>query len=151
MILDSIDNIHNYRDMGAIYTALQDLVSRDPAIETGQYKISENILLIVSEYSTKTENTNKYEAHKCNIDVQYPAAGTEKVEWCNIQAMSPVSEYDVQKDRTYYKTDRQPAEMITGNNIFAVFFPEDAHNPCLSTDNMNPQKIRKFTYKIRTS
>jgi len=38
-------------------------------------------------------------------------------------------DYDPTKDRAFYKNPTQESHVIIGNNIFGIFFPEDAHGP----------------------
>jgi len=151
MIIDSLFNIVRYKNLGVdIFTGLEYLSSVEPDVEIGEYIISQNVKAIVSEYSTKIQNNQRYEAHKHTIDIQYPIIGSELVQWSPLDNMIVCTEYDNKNDRTYYKNPSSNVDCIIGNNIFAIYFPEDAHNP-QQAPNQIEEVIKKITVKVDLS
>jgi len=151
MILDSLINIHRYKDLGDdIYAGLEYLITVDADVSIGEYKISQNVKAIVSEYSTKIQNNERYEAHRHTIDIQYPIVGTELVQWSPLHDMVVCTNYDVKNDRTYYENPGYKMDCIIGAGVFAIYFPEDAHNPQHASNNLE-DVIKKITVKIDLS
>lgn len=50
-----------------------------PDVELGVHELSPRVKAIVSEYTTKEENANGYEAHRKFIDIQYLLKGVTNV------------------------------------------------------------------------
>lgn len=148
MILDSLKNIEIYKGISIdIYEGLKFLVNVDPEIEIGTYVINPNTKAIVSEYQTVKFFVRGYEAHQHVIDIQYPVKGLEKVKWSPIEEMKVSTPYDETKDRTFFKyPSSQGTEVIIGNGIFAIMFPEDGHSPQHFIN--KPELIKKITLKI---
>jgi len=149
MILDILDNIDRYSGLNKdVYAGLQFLKKIDINIDVGEYSVSENIKMIVSEYPTRVENNEKYEAHKYVIDIQYPIIGSELVQWSSLKKMKACTKYDVANDRTFFKEPHCKTDCIIGKGVFAIFFPEDAHNPQHAPGSFE-EIIKKITIKVK--
>ena len=148
MIVDSLNNIELYQDFPfGLFQALKFLKTVNSGIELGSYEISDNSFAIVSEYATVERFERGYEAHRNVIDVQYPVTGTERIKWSPLKGMDEISQYDVEKDRTFYNNPSPlGADIDIGNGIFAVMFPNDAHSPQHYI--AGPELIKKITVKI---
>jgi YhcH/YjgK/YiaL family protein len=148
MILDSLKNIDIYKEISVdIYEGLKFLANAKPEIEIGTYIINANTKALVSEYETLAVFERGYEAHQHVIDIQYPIIGLEKVKWSPIEEMTINTPYDKDKDRTFFnKPSKQGTEVIIGNGIFAIMFPEDGHSPQHFID--KPTLIKKITIKV---
>ena len=150
MILDSIKNIEVYKGLSEdIYAGLTFLKQAGSDIAVGEYPINKNVKAIVSEYNTVPIFERGYEAHKHVIDIQYPIKGLERVKWSPIDGMSINKSYDEKKDRTFFKNPSpNGTEIIIGNGIFAIMFPEDGHSPQHMIE--KPELIKKITIKVST-
>jgi YhcH/YjgK/YiaL family protein len=151
MILDNLKNIEIYKGISQdLYEGLEFILNATPDIELGNYKINQNTIAIVSEYETKENFERGYEAHKHVVDIQYPIVGIEKVKWSPIDNMEVNIPYDDIKDRTFFKNPSpQGTEVIIGNGIFAIMFPNDGHSPQHYIE--KPQLIKKITVKVSIS
>jgi len=148
MIIDTLKNIDFYKSINEdIYKGLLFIKNADPEIELGVYPISSTAKAVVMEYETKIENDFGYEAHKHVIDVQYCIKNTERIPWSNLQRLTPNTEYNVEKDFTFFDMIEPQGEVIIGNDIFAVFYPEDGHAPVYS--NGEPGYIKKIVIKVQ--
>ena len=150
MILDSLKNINVYKGISKdIIDGLSFLINATPEIGIGTHIISSNTKAIVSEYETVETFERGYEAHKHVIDIQYPIKGLERVKWSPIDGMSINKSYDEKKDRTFFKNPSpNGTEIIIGNGIFAIMFPEDGHSPQHMIE--KPELIKKITIKVST-
>ena len=148
MICDKLRNIDIYKNISPdIYVGLKFLANATPEIEIGTYIINCNTKAIVSEYETIKLFERGYEAHKNVIDIQYPIIGLEKVKWSPIEGMVVNIPYDELNDRTFFKeTSKQGTNVVIGNGIFAIMFPEDGHSPQHYVS--KPEKIKKITVKV---
>jgi YhcH/YjgK/YiaL family protein len=148
MILDRLRNAYLYYSIHEnIAAGLKFLESISMDINLGTYEINSKVKAIVSEYDTKTVNPDQFEAHKLNIDIQFPIRGLEGIEWSPLDGMNQMTEYDESKDITFYRGPSQKPKVILGNGVFAIFFQNDAHNPALAVNDIS-QKIKKVTLKV---
>jgi len=148
MILDKIQNIETYKGVSSdIYRGLQFIASADKDIKLGEYTISEKVKAFVTEYETVEHFERGYEAHKHEIDIQYPIRGYERIKWSPIDEMVVNIPYDKEKDRTFYKSPSdQMTEVVIGNDYFAIFFPQDGHGP--QHYFKEKELIKKITVKV---
>ena len=148
MIIDSLTNIEFYKSVNEdIYQGLVFIKNADPEIPLGEYPITDKAKAVVMEYETKVKNDFGYEAHKHVIDVQYCIKNAERIPWSNIKRLVPHTEYSVEKDFTFYNMIEPQGEVVIGNDIFAVFFPEDGHAPVYSVN--EPGYIKKIVIKVK--
>ena len=148
MILGELDHIETYKNLsGDIYDGLVFLKNASPDIKVGTYPVSQKVKAIVSEYNTVEHFKRGYEAHKHVIDIQYPIKGFERIKWSPIKNMDINIPYDPVKDRTFFKTPYQfGTEVIIGNGVFAIMFPEDGHGPQHFVKEI--ELIKKITIKV---
>ena len=150
MIYDKLDNIEIYKSLSKdIYEGLDFLRQASPDIANGVYQISPRVKAIVSEYETKTENKNGFEAHKRFLDIQCTLKGIEKVCCHPIEKLKETVLYSEENDAALYAADVQSQEMIIGEGYFAIFYPQDGHMPQLCVD--EPIPVKKVVVKIEYS
>ena len=151
MIYDKIDNLETYAGISEdIRLGLEWLRDVNPDIENGVYELSPRVKAIVSEYITKEVNENGYEAHREFIDIQYLISGKEKICCLPLEYLEETKAYKKDIDATFYEeVDVKPQEMLIGNGYFALFFPQDGHEPSLCT--VHPVEVKKVVVKVRTA
>jgi len=148
MILDSIKNAYLYYGLHPdIKAGLEYLENLSPEIELGEYIVNDNVKSIVSEYMTKEIFERGYEAHRKVIDIQFPIIGRERIKWSYLDGMKMHIDYDIIKDRAFYKNPVEKTQVDIGNGFFAIFFPKDAHGPQYYIN--QPETIKKVTLKVK--
>ena len=106
----------------------------------------DGVRFLCQTYQTAPQCENKFEAHRKFIDIQFLAEGEEKI-YFGASGEFEVSEpYDAGKDAEFFRgTPRECCVLRAGE--FAVFFPEDAHQPgCMASD--KPRQVQKVVVKI---
>ena len=177
MIYDKIDNWQTYAAISQdIRLGLDYLRNMTPDVAPGVYELSPRVKAIVSEYTTKKENENGYEAHRDWIDIQYLLSGEETVHCLPLEYLSETQPYDAAKDAAFYRAAPSvpsagshpqnnlrisalsarhnasvsfypPQQLRLGNGYFTILFPQDGHMPCLSVT--EPQPVRKVVVKVK--
>lgn len=149
MIYDKIDNLEIYAGISEdIRLGLEWLCDANPDIEKGVYEISPRVKAIVSEYTTKEENENGYEAHRDYIDIQYLLNGSEKICCLPLEYLKETKAYNAEVDAAFYEeANIKPQEMVVGNCYFAVFYPQDGHMPGLCDSNR--EDVKKIVVKVK--
>ncbi len=149
MIYDKIDNWNLYAGISEdLRLGLEYLMSVSPDVELGVHELSPRVKAIVSEYTTKEENENGYEAHREWIDIQYLLKGSEKICCLPLEYLKETKAYDAGKDAAFYEeTGIAGQEMLVGNGYFAVFFPQDGHKPGLCAEEC--EAVKKVVVKVK--
>ena len=115
-------------------------------IQTGKYALAgDSLFAIVDEYVTQDVEERKYEAHKKFIDLQYLIKGKELIGVAGLDEVSLIEPYDGEKDIAFYKKPDGNFR-LADKNVFFIFFPNDAHQPCVKLDQAQP--VKKIVFKI---
>lgn len=153
MIYDKIENIALYKGLSDdIYAGLKYLKDLSPDIAPGTYEINPRVKAFISEYTTKPENEKGYEAHQKNIDIQYLLKGTEKIACLPVDELQETQPYNEAIDAAFYAapaSGHHPSSLFLGNGYFSIFYPHDAHMPCLWVN--EPQTVKKVVIKVKIS
>ncbi len=148
MIVDQLKNAPLYRGLSPnIAKALDYLAAHDfSAIAPGRYDIDgDAVFALVQRYDTKPRDQGVWEAHRRYIDVQYLAAGTETLGYAPIDALAEAQPYRDEKDVLLLAGE---GDFVTGGpGTFCIFFPHDAHMPCLAHG--EPAAVLKVVVKVR--
>ena len=147
MIIDSIKNATFYKGIGTrIRTALEYLAKTDFAtMAPGRYDIDgNNVYALVQQYQTRPREKGVWEAHRRCIDVQYVAAGIETMGYAPIGNLTLTQAYSPENDCELFAGN---GDFVTARaGTFAVFFPGDAHMPCLASE--APASVLKVVVKV---
>ena len=119
----------------------------DPdSLPLGRTDLSDEVFVAVSEYTTKEPADVRYEAHRQYIDLQYVASGSEYI---GIQRdttqLTCVQPYTESNDVAFYTGEGEL--MKATPDRFFIFFPKDAHRPCLKDS--EPALLKKIVVKIK--
>jgi len=148
MILDVLENAHRYLFMNKGFTRAVEFLLRPELKElpVGKYEIDEErVFAMVSKDMGLKKEDALLETHEKFIDIQLVLSGTDDIGWkpkslCN----QPTGEYDPNSDLQFF-TDTPNTWLSIESGEFAIFFPEDAHMPMISSG-----KIHKVVVKITT-
>lgn len=147
MILDNIKNLENYAFLPAkLLQALETIRDTDfSKLEDSSYEVDgRDLYFFIQTYPTRPENL-KLEAHRKYIDIQYMITGTECMGVGQLETMAEEVEANPEKDYWLYYG---PMDMLTvKEGMFAVFFPNDAHAPCVSPAE-GSNNVRKCVFKV---
>ena len=149
MIFDRLENQNLYPFGEAWKAAFDFLKTVTPETATGKYLIQGNDLYAgVDSYNTKARDIAKLETHRKYVDIQVLLSGTETIEIFPKQGLIVSEPYNPEKDAEFYQAPAKTQTKITLNQgQFLVFFPEDAHMPCL-TAGSTPQTVKKVVIKV---
>lgn len=117
------------------------------SLPLGRIDLSDDVYITVSKYQTKEPIDALYEAHKKYIDVQYLISGSEYIGLQrDATLLNEVRSYNEENDIAFYTSERGDFRKATPENFF-IFFPQDAHRPCVKdTESAN---VKKLVVKIK--
>lgn len=109
--------------------------------------IEENgVRYLCQVYKTAPVAEKKSEVHRKFIDIQFLASGVEKINFGANGDFEITEPYNDENDAEFLKGPL-PETCILNAGEFAIFFPEDAHQPgCIA--NTEPCEVQKVVVKI---
>lgn len=146
MILDTLDNLKKYAALNPRFDAVIDYIANNDlaAHEPGKVELDGADLFInFSMAKGKTADEARLETHDVMLDIQIPISCPETMGYTPRKEL-PEQPYDAVKDITFYEGKAE--QYITVNpGEFAIFFPQDGHAPCISTE----EQIQKVIVKVK--
>ena len=146
MIYDTLKHAGQYRGLSKnLARALDYLTGTElETVEAERVEIDgERVFALFQRYETKPEN-DRPEAHRKYIDIQYLIEGEELIGVAPLAAMEREAEAAPERDIWFY--EGETAKLPLGGGRFAVFFPQDAHAPCIAAGECRP--VRKLVLKV---
>jgi YhcH/YjgK/YiaL family protein len=109
-----------------------------------RYEIDgDNIYAIVAIDPGRKKEEALLETHRNYIDIQLILDGTDNMGWRpKISCTQPSGSYDQDSDLQFF-ADKPDVWLATQSGTFAIFYPEDAHMPLISSG-----QIHKVVVKI---
>ncbi len=145
MILDVLENAHRYLDLNKGFAkAIEFLLRPDlKELPAGKYEIDgERVYATVSKKPGRKREGALLEAHEKHIDIQLVLAGTDDMGWKpKSSCKHPSGEYDQKPDVQFF-ADEPDAWLSTKSGAFAIFFPEDAHMPLISSGQLHKVVVK---------
>ena len=146
MILDVLENAHRYLTLNNGFGKAFEFLMRSGLKElpVGKYEIDrERVYATVARDPGRKKEDALLETHKKYIDIQLILAGTDTMGWKpKSSCRHPSGEYNQEADIQFF-ADGPDAWLSTGSGAFAIFFPEDAHMPLISSG-----QIHKVVVKV---
>ncbi len=144
MIFDTIERLGNYSIKGT-KVMLDFLQNTDlDTLEPGKHALADGCYVNYSCYNTRQDIA--LEAHRQYIDVQVLLSGWEQVHFAPIEAGTPDTEYNPDKDVQFFRCPSQKmTSVLLEGGQFMALFPADLHGPNLAPD-AHPN--RKLIFKI---
>lgn len=148
MIVDKLENAAMYVGLHKNFkTALEFVQCTNlNAFELGRHEIQgDEIIALISEYTTKSDTSGQLEGHKKYIDLQCLIQGEEKIGFATYKGQSPVKGCDLTDDYWLFKEEYSMFKLEQGT--FAILFPDDLHLPGIKID--ESKKVKKLVIKIK--
>ena len=147
MIIDTLDNLGKYQGINPLFADVVEFLKKNDlnVMEDGKYPIKgKDLFLNLTTAQGKAPDEAEVETHVKMIDIQMPLDGPETYGYtplCNL----PEEEYNAEKDVTMYPGLMAESFIDCQPGMFAIFFPQDGHAPCIT---MAPE-IRKAIFKVK--
>ncbi len=116
-------------------------------MKEGRYDLQRGIYVMIESYETQKKEDKEYESHKLFVDIQYMISGREIIHVCNIDELMIEKMYHRKKDITFYK-NTSGTEYCLKEGECIIFYPKDAHMPCIRVQENKPEKVKKAVFKV---
>ena len=136
MIKDHINNAHRYDDLHPNFRSVLEILQslNLDALQAGHIELDGKYVYInINTTKSTTKEEARLESHRQYIDIQMPLTGCETFGVRPTQdCLSPIGDFDTERDIVFYED--APSKFITlSKGEFVIFFPDDAHAPCIDT------------------
>ena len=148
MILDKIENAATYYSIGNNLKKGFEFIlnTNQKSLPVGKHEISgDDVFALVSEYDSKSHADCKPESHKIYADIQFIVSGREFIGYVPLNGQEETIPYIQEKDIAFF--DEETTQLLMQEGMFAVFFPQDIHRPCMQI--AGPEKVKKVVVKVR--
>lgn len=147
MVIDILSNSERLEVLNPLFKAVFDFMkTRDlTRLPAGRVDIAgDDAYIKIEDARGRRVEDAAFERHDQYIDIQMPLSGQETYGWKAKELLQEArGAYDSTGDFTFY-TDRVERVFTLSPGEFVIFFPEDAHAPCIGEG-----VIRKMVAKVR--
>ena len=150
MILDRLENSARIAALHPAFpAAFAWLAAFDPSTPDGRVEVDEaGTVAIIQRYRTAPATEKKWETHRIHGDIQVLFAGCERIGYHPRAGLEVKVPYDSAKDAEFYHPPASSSSVLEfPAGTFAVFFPEDGHQPGVMTH--EPADVLKVVVKFR--
>jgi len=105
-----------------------------------------DLYAIVDEYTTRDEAETRFEAHRVYADIQYIISGKELIGIAPMTETTVTVPFDNVKDICFLDSPGGVQRLALPDRYF-IFFPSDAHRPCMKAG--NSIMVKKIVLKVR--
>jgi biofilm protein TabA len=145
MILDILENAHFYLALNKGFAKAVEFLLRPDLkdLPLDKYEIDgKRVYAMVSRSPGRKKEDALLETHEKYIDIQLVLAGTDDMGWKpKSLCKQPSGEYDQKTDVQFFM-DEPDAWLSTESGAFAIFFPEDAHMPLISSGQLHKVVVK---------
>ena len=147
MIIDSLKNTERYEYLNPLFKKAFDYVKTldIASFVAGKIELDgKNLFVNANATVLKKKEDAPLETHIEYIDIQIPLDVAESYGWKDIEKCTSISSpYDSEKDLAFY-SDKPTTYFTLQPGEFVIFFPEDAHAPCVGEG-----EIKKLIIKVK--
>lgn len=146
MVIDTLDNLGRYISLNPLLAEVVKFMEANDLsqLEKGKHPIKGDELWVNIDLAhSKTAEEATFETHRRMIDIQIPLDNEETYGYMPLADM-PEAEYNEQKDVSKYPGLKAQTLVTCKPGQFAIFFPEDGHQPCIGQGD-----IRKAIFKVK--
>ena len=146
MVIDTLDNFGKYVGLNPLFAEVEKFLENNDlsTLEAGKHEIKGADLYVkITTAKGRTPDAAVLETHRKMIDIQIPLDVPETYGYTPLYRL-PETEYNAEKDITKYGDLMAESFVDCQPGMFAIFFPQDGHAPCIS---MMPE-IRKAIFKV---
>ena len=147
MIIDTIENLEKYEAVNPLFKEVVAFLKKHDLnkMEAGKHEIKGGDLFVnIATAKGRTPDAATLETHRKMIDSQIPLDGPETYGYTPLSHL-PEEEYNSEKDITMYPDLMSESFIDCLPGMFAIFFPQDGHAPCIT---MAPE-IKKAIFKVK--
>lgn len=120
-------------------------------LEYGKHVVDEDFYFNVEEYVTKPIEKCRFESHRKYVDIQWIVTGSERIDIAYINELREDVRYDPERDVIFWNNETSSVAMhvFLSPGSYTVFYPSNAHKPCINPYLDKRDKVIKIVGKVR--
>ncbi len=146
MIFDNLSHCDIYKALSPNFQKAFEFLQRTDfsSLPVGKLPVDgERVYATIQEPELADWNDRLWEAHRKYADIQMILDGEEIIGYSPVETLKIRNEFNPEIDCAFYTGEGNKAVLKQGQ--FMVFFPQDAHKPCVIS---GENKSRKFVIKV---
>lgn len=147
MIIDTLDNLEKYLSVNPLFSLVAEFIKENDlsTFEPGKHVIKgDEVFVNIQVAKGKTVEEAVLEKHQAMTDIQVPISGKETYGYTPASEL-PEGGYDAEKDMALYPGLQAMCHVTCLPGMFAIFFPQDGHAPCISQE----KELKKAIFKVK--
>ena len=147
MIIDKLENLKNYASLNALFPKVLEFLAQNDlnSLEAGKHEIvGKDLFVNIQMAKGKTPDAAVIETHDKMIDIQIPITASETFGYTQ-RDLLPKAEYNAEKDITKIPDLAADSYVTCTPGMFAIFFPQDGHAPCIA----GVPELKKAIFKVK--
>ena len=148
MVIDKLDKLNFYASLNPLFKDIVEFLKTNDlnTLEEGKHFIKDKDLFVnIQTAKGRPAEEATLETHRRMIDIQIPLSGEETFGYTPLCDLPDGFEYNEEKDITKYGDTKAATYVTCKPGEMAVFFPQDGHAPCISSE----PAIKKAIFKIK--
>ncbi len=149
MIYDRIENLSLYFGGKDRFCEIEGVLKEflNAPFDSGRIDVDgDNVWCNVASYTVEAKDEVKYEAHRKYADVQIMVEGEEIIGYSNINDCTITEDFKPDNDIAFMTSDKGVMIPLR-KGYFMALYPEDAHAPCLKSENSD--FAQKLVFKVK--
>lgn len=145
MVIDTLNNLEKYVSLNPLFSQVVEYLKNYDIREVASGKIElqgKDLFVNITTAKGKSIDEAILETHKEMIDIQIPLSCAETYGYTPLHHL-PEADYNEENDITKYEGLAE-SYVTCEPGMFAIFFPQDGHAPCISTET----EIKKAIFKV---
>ena len=146
MIIDKLENLKLYASLNPLFPKVLEFLQQHDlnTLEEGKHEIvGKDLFVNIQVAKGKTPEAAVSETHDKMIDIQIPITAPETYGYTQRDQL-PKETYNAEKDITKIPDLAADSYVTCIPGMFAIFFPQDGHAPCIA----GVPEIKKAIFKV---
>lgn len=146
MIIDKLENLKQYASLNPLFPKVLEFLQQHDlnTLEEGKHEIvGKDLFVNIQVAKGKTPEGAVIETHDKMIDIQIPITAPETYGYTQ-RDLLPKADYNAEKDITKIPDLAADSYVTCVPGMFAIFFPQDGHAPCIA----GVAELKKAIFKV---
>ena len=150
MIVCMLSDLSRYRGLSKNLDVAFDWLHKGlwRQLSIGKHSVDgDAVFVLIQEYTAKEHSECRFESHREYIDIQMMISGKEIIEVLPANELNVIEPYKPDIEFYASPTDRNANVLAMSAEQLAIFFPEDAHRPCMKAGTL-AEPVKKVVVKV---
>lgn len=147
MVIDTLEHLEDYCSLNPLFKDVVEFLKENDlnSFPNGKHEIKGRDLFVnITTAKGKEPADAVLEYHREMIDIQIPISSSETYGYTPLEDL-PEAEFNTEKDIAKLPGIPAQSYVTCRPGMFAIFFPQDGHAPCITIE----ENLRKAIFKVK--